>query len=138
MPTPIGFTSAPEAALPIVTKPTSGISGLLRERGVERDGRGREVRRADERERVRRPPVAIHPGILPLDRERPGVADPVERPDHALEVDVAVAGGHEVPAAARLAEVQVPAEDRRAAVEMPDRVLDVNVEDLVRELGDER
>ena len=106
-----------EAARPIVTKPTcfsSAIALLLCERCVEGDaGRG-EVGAAHERERIRRPPVAVHPRVLPLDRERPGVADPVERPDHRLEVHVAVAGRDEVPAAPRLAEVEVPAEDRRA------------------------
>src|ERR1044072_2847683 len=137
MPIPIGLTSPEEASFPIVTKPTSDISGLLRERSVERDRGGREVRGAHERERVRRSPVAIHPGILPLDRERTVVPDPVQRADHGLEVDVAVAGGDEVPAAPGLAEVQVSAEDRRAGVEVPDRVLDVRVEDLLGEVGDE-
>src|SRR5215218_1326023 len=134
---PIGCTSPPSPAWPMVRKPTSDTSALLREGGVEGHGRRREVRLAHEREGVRRAPVAVHPGVLPLDRERPVVADPVERADHRLEVDVAVAGGDEVPAAARLAEVEVPAEDRAAAVEPPDRVLDVGVEDPVAELGDE-
>ena len=49
-----------------------------------------------------------------------------------------MAGGDEVPAARLLAEVQVPAEDRAAAVEALDRVLDVHVVDAVGELGHER
>ena len=51
-----------------------------------------------------------------------------------LEVDVAVAGGDEVPAARLLAEVQVRREDRAAAVEPLARVLDVDVVDPVGEL----
>src|SRR3712207_9569614 len=59
--------------------------------------------------------LALHAGVLPLDRERPLVTGPVERPHELLEVDVAVPGGHEVPAAVRVAEVQVRAEDGTAA-----------------------
>ena len=92
------------------------VAGLLHRR-VERDRRRREVGAADERERVRGAPVAVHAAVLPLDRERPVVADPVERAEERLEVDVAVAGRDEVPAARLLAEVQVRAEDRAAAVE---------------------
>ena len=58
-------------------------------------------------ERVRGAPVAVHAGVLPLDRERALVADPVQGAEELLEVDVAVAGGDEVPAAGVLAEVQV-------------------------------
>src|SRR5919109_1097514 len=111
MPTPIACTSSPPSAWPIVVKPTSLISRLLRERGVERDLGGREVRAAHEGERVRGAPVAVHPRVLPLDRERPLVADPVEGPEHLLEVHVAVARRDEVPSPARLAEVEVAAED---------------------------
>ena len=99
---------------------------------------GGEIGRAHERQRVRGAPVAVHAGVLPLDRERALVADPVQRAEQVLEVDVAVAGGDEVPAARLLAEVQVPAEDRAAAVEALDRVLDVHVVDAVGELGHER
>ena len=47
-------------------------------------------------------------------------------------------GRDEVPAPARLAEVEVAAEDRRPPVERALRVLDVDVEDPGRELVDER
>src|SRR5829696_7524194 len=114
------------------------MSGLLRERGVEGDLRRREVRAPHERERVRRAPVAVHAGVLPLDRERAAVADSVERAEHLLEVHVAVAGRDEVPAATLLAEVEVAAADRGAAVEPPLRVLDVHVVDALAELVDER
>src|SRR5215212_11118097 len=107
------------------------MSGLLRESGVEGNFRRREVGPPHERERVRRSPVAVHTGVLPLDRERAAVADSVERAEHLLEVDVAVPRRHEVPAAALLAEVEVAAEDRGAAVEPALRVLDVHVVDAV-------
>src|SRR6478736_5722133 len=94
-------------------------------RRVEGDIRRREVGAAHERERVLCPPLAVHAGVLPLDRERPLVADPVERPEERLEVDVAVPGRDEVPAALRLAEVEMTAEDRPAAVEGTARVLHV-------------
>src|SRR3954452_7966806 len=100
---------------------------LALEGGVEGAAARREVRRAHERQRVRRAPVAVHARVLPLDRERALVADPVQRAQERLEVDVAVAGGDEVPAALVLAEVQVAAEDRAAPVEALDRVLDVDV-----------
>src|SRR5688572_5279048 len=138
MPTPIAWTSSPPAAWPIVVKPTSLTSRLLRERGVERHLRRREVGPSHERERIGRAPIAIHPRVLPLDGERPLVADPVERADHLLEVDVAVTGRDEIPAAALAAEVEVAAEDRRAAVEATLGVLDVDVVDAVAELVDER
>src|SRR3954451_16787343 len=110
---------------------------LALEGGVEGDAARREVRRAHEGQRVRRAPVAVHARVLPLDRERALVADAVERADHRLEVHVAVAGGDEVPAAAGLAEVEMAAEDRRAAVQAALGVLDVRVEDFRRELDDE-
>ena len=102
------------------------------ERPVERDRGRREVAAAHERERILRAPLAVHPGVLPLDRERAFVADPVERAEHPLEVDVAVAGGDEVPAAAGGAEVGVAAEDGGAAVEPELGVLDVGVVDARR------
>ena len=64
----------------------------------------------------------------------PCVADPVQRAEELLEVDVAVAGRDEVPAARLVAEVQVRGEDRAAAVEALARVLDVHVVDPVGEL----
>ncbi len=51
---------------------------LARECGVERDARRREVRSADERQGVAGAVLAIHPRVLPLDRERAVVARAVE------------------------------------------------------------
>src|SRR6266853_1379323 len=118
-----------------IDKATDSCSraGLLHRR-VERDLRRREVRLAHERERVGRAPGAVHPAVLPFDREWALVADPVQRAEEGLEVDVAVAGRHEVPAARLIAEVQVRAENRPAAVEPLLRVLDVHVIDPVGEV----
>src|SRR3954453_1201655 len=123
--------------------PMCGMSPVMwlrlpRERGVEGDGGRREVRAPHECERVGRAPVAVHARVLPLDRERAGVAGAVERAEHRLEVDVAVAGGDEVPAAAGGAEVGVATEDRGAPVEPALGVLDMGVEDARAELVDER
>src|SRR5438876_318669 len=106
MPTPIGGISPPSPARPIVMKPVSsliscssvpgfgrfGLAASLLHGGVEGELRRREVGPADERERVLRPVLAVHAAVLPLDRERPLVADPVQRAEERLEVDVAVAG----------------------------------------------
>ena len=72
----------------------------LRERRSNAIADGAKSVRRTKAERVGRAPLAVHPGVLPFDRERALVADPVERAEHRLEVDVAVAGGDEVPAAA--------------------------------------
>jgi hypothetical protein len=104
---------------------------------VEHDRGGSEVSASHEGECILRAPLAVHAGVFPLDRERPRVADRVERAEERLEVDVAVAGRDEVPAAIALAEVQMPAEDALAAVERLLRVLDVDVVDAVGELDRE-
>src|SRR5579875_1872007 len=106
-----------------------------RERGVERRLRRGKVDSPREGERVGRPPLAVHAGVLPLDGERAGVSGSVERADDLLEVDVAVARGDEVPTPVRMSEVQVRAEQRAAPVDPPLGVLDVHVEDAVGELG---
>ena len=62
----------------------------------------------------------------------------VELADDLLEIDVAVAGGAEVPAAPQVAERQVRAEDAGLAVERHGRVLHVDMVDPVGELADEQ
>ena len=74
---------------------------------------------------------AVHAGVLPLDGDRSGVADVLQRAEGVLPGDVPVAGGDEVPAAARVTPRQMGAQDAVAAVEHPDRLLDVHVEDAV-------
>src|SRR5437899_4076403 len=119
----MGFLSLP--ALTPSSPRTSCESGArLLHRRIERDLRRREVRPTDECEPVGCAPVPVHAAVLPFDRQRPCVADPIQRAKELLEVDVAVAGRDEVPAARLLAEVQVRAEDRPTAVEPSLRVLD--------------
>src|SRR5690606_39993647 len=62
-----------------------------------------------------RPVLAVHPRILPLDGQRPRVPDAVQRTYHPLEVDLAAAGRAEIPPAAAVAEIEMPAEDAAVA-----------------------
>src|SRR5690606_18612904 len=80
---------------------------------------------------------AVHADVFPFDRERAVVADLVKRADDLLEIDAAATWRAEVPAAARVAEVEVAGQDAGAAVERDDRVLDVDVIDAIRKLADE-
>src|SRR3954454_25060346 len=66
---------------------------------------------ADELERFGRRDLAIDAHLLPLDRQRAGVTDPVEPAHELLPVDAAAPHGAEVPAAAAVAEGQVRGED---------------------------
>src|SRR5215471_9361300 len=118
MPTPISGISPAVSAEPIVTKPTSltgrpplafrrsFVPGPL-ELGERQQRRGLEIGPADERQRLGRPELAFHRRVLPLDGQGPGILDPVERPDHRVEVDIAAARRHEVPAAVAFPELQV-------------------------------
>src|SRR5437868_5933425 len=81
-----------------------GLSGCRLLGGVGADPARRGVRPPHEGARALRAGRAVHATVLPLDRERALVADPIERPEERLEVDVAVPGRDEVPAARLLAE----------------------------------
>src|SRR5690606_76654 len=86
-----------------------------------------------------RPVLAVHPRILPLDGQRPRVPDAVQRTYHPLEVDLAAAGRAEIPPAAAVAEIEMPAEDAAVARRVrPPRVLHVHMADARREALDER
>ena len=65
----------------------------------------KSVRRM-KRDRFGGAPFAVHAHVLPLDRQRAVVADPVQRAEQLVEVDVAVAGRDEVPAAVAVAELR--------------------------------
>src|ERR1700733_10811385 len=108
-------------------------------RCVEGNPCGRERTSPDERQRVASAVLAVHPRILPFDRERARIPDAVERPQELLEIDVPPARRDEVPAPLLLPEPQVGREDRAAPVQTELRVLDVHVVDpigeLKRELG---
>src|SRR5205085_12137739 len=80
-------------------------------RRVEGDRRRLEVGAPDEGQRVRGAPLPLHPRVLPLDRERARVADPVQRAEERLEVDVAVPARDDIPPAGGLTEVDMRAQD---------------------------
>lgn len=81
---------------------------------------------------------AVHAGVLPFHGEWAAVSDGVQRADAVLPGDVSVAGGDEIPAAARVPPGQVRGEPAAAAVAGADPgVLAVGVVDPVAELQDE-
>src|SRR5438445_12234866 len=135
MPTPrVGTSPVGVPASPMVTNPTrSDISPplALLERGVEGLLGWWEVEALDEGGGLRGAVGAVHAAVFPLDRQRPIVADAVQRTHDLLEVHTAAARRAEVPAAARIAEVEVRAQDAGAAVEVARGVLDVHVVDAV-------
>src|SRR6476661_7498742 len=90
--------------------------GVAAEGGVEGGGRQLPQERSHELLRLARTVLAPHTGVLPLDRDRAGVADVAKGAEGVLPGDVAVAGRDEVPAAARVTPRQVGAEDTRATV----------------------
>src|SRR5690606_17092524 len=92
---------------------------------------------ADKVGRLARTKFTLHTAVLPFDRERPGVADLVERPRDLFEVHAATPGRAEVPAAPRITEIQVTGQDARLAVERRDGVLDVHVVNPIRERANE-
>src|ERR1700687_2093749 len=118
MPTPISLIFLPPESAPMVTKPTCfclPIALPLLECGVERHvGRG-EIGPSHHRQCVRRTPVAVHARVLPFDRERTVVPDPVESPDERLDIDAALARRDAGAAAIRLAERGGLAEGRPPA-----------------------
>ena len=79
--------------------------------------------------------LAIHAVVFPFDRQGAGVARVVQRADDFLEVHAAVAERAEIPAAARIAEVQVAGENPALAIQPDDRVLHVDVENPVGEFA---
>src|SRR5262245_21292662 len=80
---------------------------LLLERGVEGPLAGGEVVLLDQRARFGRAELAVHAAIFPLHRQRTVVADTGKRAEDRPPLDAAVAGRYEVPAAPRIAKVEV-------------------------------
>src|SRR3990167_1152553 len=80
---------------------------FLVESRVEGDAGRREVRSAHERKCILCPPLTVHARVLPLDRERTRVANPVECAEEPLEVHVAVAWRDKVPATLQVAEIEM-------------------------------
>ena len=99
---------------------------------------GAKSRAPHERERVLRAALAVHPRVLPLDRQRPRRSRSGSARGRSSSKSTSPWPG-ETKSQPRvgLAEVEVRAEDRPAAVEPPSRVLDVHVVDPVGELLDE-
>ena len=64
---------------------------LLVESGIERDVRTWKIDIADEGRGLRGSVDAIHADVLPLDGERAGVFEIVERDDDVFEFDIAMA-----------------------------------------------
>src|SRR5215210_5514679 len=131
-----GRHPARRRSYPAWTPPTP--SGAA-ERRVERRRRRVERQPPHELQRLRRADQPVHPGVLPLDRDRAVVADAVEHPEARLPRHVAVPGGDEVPAAPRVRPRQVRAHPAVAPVaDLALRVLAVDVVDPVLEVPDER
>src|SRR3712207_6678327 len=104
---------------------------------VEGARRRLEVQPPDEGGRLPRPLNPVHAGVLPLHRERTVVAYAVQSPDYRLEIHTPAPDRSEVPAPAVVAECEVRGKDAALAVEGPERILDVDVVDTVREAVDE-
>src|SRR5882757_963193 len=116
----------------------SGFTGLLiraAEGGVERRGRWLDPGECpNEGERVAGADDPVHAGVLPLHRDRAVIADAVEHPEARLPRHLAVAGGHEVPAAPRITPRQVRAQPAVAPVEPGRGLLAVDVVNAVAEV----
>src|SRR5699024_4147699 len=88
---------------------------LVRKRRVEGGLRALPQQLTDPVDRLGGAVEPIHSGVLPFDRDGTGVADRGECTERILPVHVAVPGGHEVPAPARIAPRQVGTADPGAA-----------------------
>ncbi|MEY2640910.1 MAG: hypothetical protein RL150_303 [Candidatus Parcubacteria bacterium] len=115
---------------------TSTVSAV--ELRVEDDIRRRKVQLPHECRRFGGTELTIHPTVFPLDRQRPFVADVVQRTDDALKVDPAAPNGLEVPEALAVVEVDVTTEHSGISRHIgPPDVLHVDVVDAVGEAVDE-
>src|SRR4029079_13398837 len=77
--------------------------------------------------------LAIHAAVFPLDRERASVADPRQRAEDRPPLDAAMAGRDKIPAAARVAEVQMRAKNAGATIQVAPAFLDMHVIDPIGE-----
>src|SRR5262245_6755684 len=102
---------------------------FLLERRVESHLAGREVVLLDHRAGFGRAELAIQAAVLPLDRERAVVADTRKRAEDRPPLDPAMAGRDEVPAASRVAEVEVRAKDAGSAVQVTPALLHMHMVD---------
>src|SRR5690625_5343060 len=114
-----------------------GASALVAEGVVEGPLGGRVVQALQDLQRLLRAVQAIHPGILPLDRDGALVADVAQRPEGGVPGHVAAAEGDEVPAAPWIAPGQVGAQAGVATGDADTDVLAVDVVDAIGEIGEE-
>src|SRR5579859_4013365 len=104
---------------------------LLFEGGIEGLLRGREIKPFHECRGLWCSLGTLHAAIFPLHGEWPLIADTVEGADNLLELDAVASRGAEIPAAARIAEVQVRAKNAGAPIKVACRVLDMYIVDAV-------
>src|SRR4051794_32364909 len=74
------------------------------EGGVKRLFRGREIDTLDQFQGFGGAALTLHPAVFPFHRERPLIADLVERANNLLEVDAAAPRRNEIPAAPTISE----------------------------------
>lgn len=110
---------------------------FLLKRRVERHVAGGEVDVLDHLARLAGAVFAVHAAIFPFDRKRAGVTGGVQSADDFLEVDTSPAGRAKIPAAARVAEVEMTRQNAAAAIERNDGVFHMDVVHPVGKLADE-
>ncbi len=96
----------------------------------------REIEVAHEFAGLDSPELAIHSGIFPLHGERALITDRIEFADNILEIDLPPSETAEIPAPARLVEIEVAGQNARAAIQGDNGIFPVHVEDSVRKLPD--
>src|SRR4051812_47311281 len=113
-----------------MTPTRSGLTGVSSRdewRSCSATGRERRVERRGGRLDLGEPSYegkgvggsygTVHAGVLPLDGDRPAVADAVQHPEHRLPGHVAVTGGDEVPSATGVSPGQMGGQPAVAAVQ---------------------
>src|SRR5256885_3146215 len=139
-------TAPMKASLPPPTMPYLSLAighlALLLKRRIERHAAGLKVQPLHKRARFLRPVLAIHPGVFPLDAQRPLVPHAIESPNERLPPDVSPPDTPEVPPPPRITEGQHRPQHTAQAIAalgpvMHRNVLHVHVEDPIPEPLDE-
>ncbi len=81
--------------------------------------------------------LAVHAAILPLDAERPGIADVIECPDDFFEVNVPASDALEIPEALGPVKIHMTSEHAGLGAQIPCGILHVDMENTVGEPPDE-
>ena len=113
--------------------PTPRLVGgsILFKSGVKSDPARLEVEPVDELASFSGAPFPLHSAVFPLDRQGAAVTNVVQRANDGLEIHAAPSQRAEIPAATRIAEVQMTREYPVKAVERDQSILHVNVEDPI-------